>query len=137
MFLAPTPLPSPTPEVTIVPIRPNTQTAEDRWRAQQINRTIFPAVQIYQAQSQTSLYWYDPNTGQVLELGTIRGNFPAQARFVFRPTGQPALEIPYRINTDFGLTSVSEAILQRIQAAGFRDSVESFVYLSDAIVPQP
>lgn len=120
-----------------MPIRPNTQTAEDRWRAQQIDRTVFPAVQIYQAQSQTSLYWYDPNTGQVLELGTIRGNFPAQARFVFRPTGQPALEIPYRINTDFGLTSVSEAILQRIQAAGFRDSVESFVYLSDTIVPQP
>jgi len=78
--------------------------------------------------------WYDPTTGQSLEIGTIRGEFPAQAEFVLRSNQHPALEVPYRINVDFGLTAISEAVRDRMKAAGYTESVEAYIERSDAVV---
>lgn len=110
---------------------------EQRWRAQQTARQVLSPPKLYEATAQTALMWYDPATGQILEIGTLRGTFPVQAQFVFRPTEAAALEVPYRINGDFGLTAISEAIQQRMNAAGYRDTVEAFVLLSPAVVPKP
>lgn len=82
------------------------------------------------------LLWFDPATNQVVEIGTLQGVFPAQAQFTFLPTQAPALEVPYRINGDFGLTSISDALQERMHAAGYAQSVEAFIVLSDTIVPK-
>jgi len=132
-----TPAPvSPATPVVIVPATPVPQTSEQRWRAQQEDRQVLEERPLYTARSPVPLLWWDPATGQVLEIGLIRGDFPVQARFTFRPTGQPALEVPYRINADFGLTAVSEAVLQRLRAAGYTEFAETFVIVSDAVQPR-
>jgi hypothetical protein len=134
---APPVTPSPTPAVVIIPATVGVEGNEQRWRAQQVGREVLsPPIQ-YEATAQTALMWYDPATGQILEIGTLRGTFTVQAQFTFRPTDSAALEVPYRINGDYGLTAISEAIQQRMNAAGYRDSVEAFVLLTPAIVPKP
>lgn len=92
--------------------------------------------QLYSAQQPVSLLWWDPATGQTLEIGLISGDFPVQATFTFRPTGQPALEVPYTINGDFGLTAISDAVRERMQAAGYDKTVEAFIVRSDAVAPR-
>lgn len=109
------------------------QTSEQRWRAQQIDRVVFEGQRIYTASQPVSLLWYDPATGQSLEIGSLIGDFPAQAQFTFRGTGQPALEVPYRINTDFGLTAISAAVRERMRAAGYTESVEAYIAQTEAI----
>ena len=129
------PTPSPTPAVIITPqIVP--QTNEQRWRAQELNRQVLDPPRLYVAQSPVSLLWFDPVTGQRLEIGTLIGTFPVQAQFTLREGNQPAFEVPYRINGDFGLTAISDAVKQRMNAAGYTESVEAFVLQSDAIQPK-
>ncbi|WP_448542105.1 hypothetical protein [Roseiflexus sp.] len=129
--------PSPTvvrpPTVQIIPATPEPQTSEARWRAQQIDRQVLDPPQFYRVTSHATLFWYDPMTGQILEIGTLRGDVPVQARFRLRSTGQAALEVLYRINNDFGLTAISEAVRSRMEAAGYTVSVEAFLLESDAV----
>lgn len=80
------------------------------------------------------MYWYDPLSGQSLTIGTILGPFTAQAQFGFIPQGdQPALEVPYRINNDFGLTAISPAVRDRMNAAGYTESVEAYILVNEAV----
>jgi hypothetical protein len=131
--VTPSSVPSATPAVVIVPATPVPQTSEERWRAQQIDRQVLAEKPLYTARQPVPLLWWDPNTGQVVEIGLIRGDFPVQATFSFRPTGQQALEVPYRINGDFGLTAISAALRERMAAAGYTEFAETFVLTSDSI----
>jgi phosphopantothenoylcysteine synthetase/decarboxylase len=128
--------PSATPAVVIVPATPEPRTSEERWRAQQIDRQVLEEKPLYTARQPVPLLWWDPNTAQVVEIGLIRGDFPVQATFTFRPTGQQALEVPYRINGDFGLTAISGALRERMAAAGYTEFAETFVLSSAAVQPQ-
>lgn len=130
------PAPTQTPAVTVVPQPPPPLTNEQRWRAQQLDRQVFETRRIYVARSRTPLYWYDPLTGQTLEIGALLGDVTVQAHFVLRDGNRPALEVPYRINGDFGLTSISDAVRQRMQTAGYTESVEAYVLESDAVQPK-
>ena len=123
------------PSVVITVPTPTPQSNEQRWRAQQIDRHVFDPKRIYIATSPVTLLWYDPVASQTLEIGTLLGEFTVQAEFTFRPRDVAALEVPYRINQDYGLTSISPAVEQRMEAAGFTESVEAFVLESDAIQP--
>jgi hypothetical protein len=134
--IQPATAPSPTPAVIILPRTPAPQTNEQHWRAQQLNRQSFNPPLQYVAQRGTPLFWYDPLTGQALEIGTLLGDFPVQAKFTFRGSNQRALEVPYQINSDFGLTSISDAVVQRMQEAGYSDRVEAYIVESDAVKPK-
>ncbi len=123
------------PTVVVVPQIPTT-TNEERWRALQKDRVVFPEPRVYIARRPTTLYWYDPLSGQSLPVGTLLGPFTAQAAFIFLPANAPALEVPYRINGDFGLTSIAPSVQQRMAAAGYTEFAETYVLLSDAIVQQ-
>jgi hypothetical protein len=129
-------VPSPTPGVVIVPATQRPRTNEERWREQQIDRTVLESKPLYTTRQPVPLLWWDPATGQALEIGLIRGDFPVQARFIFRPTGEQALEIPYTINRDFGLSSISQAVRDRMFAAGFTQTVEAFVVVVDGVEPR-
>lgn len=133
--LSPTTAPSPTPAVIITP-QITAQTNEQRWRAQELNREVFDPPRLFVANSPVTLQWYDPVTGQAVEIGQIFGVFPAQAQFTLRDGNRLAFETPYRINNDFGLTAISDAVVQRMHAAGYQESVEAFVLQSDAIQPK-
>jgi len=109
------------------------ETNEQRWRAQEQDRQVIQPPQIYVASSLVPLLWYDPLTGQSLQIGMIFGEFPAQAGFTLRSTQQPALEVPYRINNDFGLTSISDAVRDRMRNAGYTQTVEAYIVTTDAI----
>jgi hypothetical protein len=128
--------PSPTPAVIIVPQTVAPQTNEQRWRAQQLERQPFDPPQQYVATQETPLLWYDPLIGQSLEIGRLSGPFMVTAQFVLRNGNQPALEVPYRINQDYGLTSISDAIKGRMSAAGFTQSVQAYVVQTDAVQPR-
>jgi hypothetical protein len=134
--VTPSSAPSATPAVVIVPATPVPQTSEERWRTQQIERQVLDEKPLYTARQPVPLLWWDPNTAQVVEIGLIRGDFPVQATFTFRPTGQQALEVPYRINGDFGLTAISGALRERMAAAGYTEFAETFVLFSAAVQPQ-
>jgi len=122
--------------VIVVPQTAVPLSNEQRWRAQQLERQVFDPPLVYVARGQVSLLWYDPPTGQSLEIGTIQGEFPVQAQFRLRESNQPALEVPYRINGDFGLTAISEAVRQRMVAAGATESVEAYVVQTDVVQPK-
>lgn len=123
------------PTVMVVPQLP-ALTNEQRWRAQQKDRDVFPAPRVYIAHRPTTLYWYDPLSAQSLTVGTLLGPFTAQAAFTFVPADAPALEVPYRINGDFGLTSIAPSVRERMAAAGYTEFVETYVLQSDAIERQ-
>lgn len=129
----PAPTVTPTPAVQIVPQTARPLTSEERWRSQQIDRQVYDPPRLHRAVRRITLFWYDPGVGQVLEVGDLIGDFPVQARFSLRSSGEMALEVPYRINNDFGLTAISEAVRSRMEAAGYTISVEAFVLESDAI----
>lgn len=136
----------PAPSVTLSPTMPSSvvvvpRTAvplsnEQRWREQEVNRQVFDGIRLYVARQPVPLQWFDPVTGQSVEIGTLIGEFPAQAQFTLRANGQLALEVPYRINNDFGLTAISEALRDRMRAAGYAESVEGYIILSDLVVPK-
>ena len=123
--------------IVIVPRTPVPQSNEQRWRAQQIDRQPFAERRLYRASQPIALLWFDPLTSQTVEVGTLIGTFPAQAQFKLWPGNQPALEVPYRINNDFGLTAISEAIRERMRAAGYTESVETYIVQTEAVAPQP
>jgi hypothetical protein len=125
-----------TPEVVVIPQTAIPLNNEQRWRAQQIDRQAFGQQRLYIANNDVDLLWYDPITGQSLEIGTIRGEFPVQAQFILRNDRRPALEVPYRINQDFGLTAISEAVRARMKAAGYTASVEAYIEQSEVVVPK-
>jgi hypothetical protein len=106
---------------------------EARWRAQQIDRLVFDPIQTYSTTS-SDLWWYDPVNQQSIILGTIAGNFTAQAEFILRSQGRAALEVPYQVNQSYGLTALSPAILDRIAAAGYTDWIETYVFRAPNVV---
>ncbi len=120
----------------MVPQTATPQSGEQRWRAQQLQRQTFEAPRLYVAQHPVSLFWFDPATGQSLEIGTLRGEFPVQAQFLLRDGSRPALEVPYQINVSYGLTAISDVLRERMQAAGYAESVEAYVLQVDDILPK-
>jgi hypothetical protein len=127
---------TPKPAVMVVPITREPETNEQRWRAQQKDRQVNDPPHIYVAPNSATLWWYDPLINQSVPIGTISGEFPVQAEFILRGAQQPALEVPYRINNDFGLTAISEAVRERMQAAGYSQSVEAYVLRTADIHPK-
>jgi len=127
---------APMPAVIIVPLTQIPETNEQRWRAQQLDRKINEPPRLYSVRTAAILWWYDPLTSQSVPIGTIRGDFPVQAEFVLRDTQQAALEVPYRINNDFGLTAISDSVRERMQAAGYSQSVEAYILRTDDIQPK-
>lgn len=89
----------------------------------------------YRASGSTELWWFDPLVQQPVILGTISGEFLAQAQFRLRGQGAEALEVPYRINADYGLTAISPAYVERMRRAGYSESVEAYVLLTSEISP--
>jgi hypothetical protein len=122
--------------VVVIPQTPTPLSNHDRWRAQQSDRQVLETAQTYVARRPTPLLWFDPMTGQSLPIGMIVGDFTVQALFTLRSTNQPSLEVPYRINIDYGLTSISDAVRQRMNAAGYTESVEAYVIRTEDTVPR-
>ncbi len=124
------------PTITIVPPMLPSFTPEQRWRMQQRDRTVFETPQIYVARSQSKLWWYDPINQQHVLLGTFSGRFVAQASF-YLPVkdNAEALEVPYEINRQYGLTALSPALVERMHAAGYTTWVETYVLVSSEIEP--
>ncbi len=118
---------TPTPAVIVVPLTQLPETNQQRWRAQQQDRKVNNPPRLYIARNPVTLWWYDPLTSQSVPIGTISGEFPAQAEFILHGEQQAALEVPYIINVDFGLTAISEAVRERMKAAGYSQSVEAYV----------
>lgn len=119
--------------IMIVPRTASAQNNQQRWRAEQIDRQVLNPPQFYVATKPTEVYWFDPVTGQSIVVGRIVGAFPAQASFTFRPSNTPALEIPYKIGQDLGLTALSPALTERLRVAGYMTYAEVYV-LKDASV---
>lgn len=110
-------------------------TDEERWRAQQQDRVVFDGLVRYST-SGSELWWFDPVNQQHVILGRLTGEFVAQAQFVTRGQGVQALELPYQINTSYGLTALSPALLERIAAAGYgSDWIETYIFLSPDVTP--
>ncbi|HMQ29133.1 MAG TPA: hypothetical protein PKD53_00325 [Chloroflexaceae bacterium] len=110
-------------------------TNEERWRAQQIERRPFEAPRPYLTTG-SELWWYDPLNQQHVILGRLTGDFQGQAEFTLRGQGVGALEVPYQVNQSYGLTALSPALLERIQAAGYYDWIETYVFLTPAVTPR-
>lgn len=121
------------PLPTIVLPTPPALNNEERWRAQQIERTVFEPPQTYTTAG-SDLWWYDPLNQQSIILGTIAGDFTVQAEFVLRSQGRDALEVPYQVNQSYGLTALSPAILERIAAAGYSDWIETYVFRGPNVI---
>lgn len=112
-----------------------TLTNQERWRREQIGREPFPAVRSY-ATTGSELWWFDPVQQQHVILGTIAGTFEVQATFTLRGQGIAALEVPYQVNRQYGLTALSPALVGRIQAAGYGEWIETYVFDGSNVQPQ-
>lgn len=123
--------------VVITPIIRATPTGDERWTAFVANRSAYDTPQRLQALAPTPLLWLDPHNGQVLEIGYLNGEFFATAQLALASNGQSAYEVDYVINQDYGLTSISRALVTRMNDAGYAASVRAFVQASDNIVPAP
>ncbi len=108
---------------------------EARWREQQRDRVVFERPQPF-VTGGSDLWWYDPRNQQHVVLGRINGEFLAQARFVLQSRELPALEVPYHVNSSYGLTALSPALIERIQAAGYADWIETYVLESPDVQPR-
>lgn len=128
----PTLVPIPTLTLPTLPLLSN----EERWRLQQLDRQVFPELRLYTTK-RSELYWYDSVNEQEVLIGVINGEFMAQARFIFRKNNRLALEVPYHLNQSYGLSALSPALVERIHAAGYSDWIETFVYITPDIQPQP
>lgn len=113
---------------TIVP-----QSNEERWRAQQIERSPFEGPRPYFTTG-TELWWYDPVNQQSVILGRITGDFLGQAQFTLRGQGMASLEVPYQVNVSYGLTALSPVVLERIRAAGYTEWIETYVFLTPDVI---
>ena len=134
----PTPAPAVTP--TVNPAFANVQlpTAadlEERWRAMQVDRAPFGQTRNYFSPGYQVVWWFDPVFGQILPIGQLQGEFAAQATFRIRGQWIQALEIPYLINQQYGIT-VPPPILKRMQDAGKTEWVDVFVYLTQDMEPR-
>jgi hypothetical protein len=127
---------TPTPAIIVVPRTQEPENNQQRWRARQQDRKVNDPPRIYVANNPVTLWWYDPLTSQSLPIGTIIGEFPVQAEFILLGAGQAALEVPYVINADFGLTAISEAVRERMSAAGYSQSVEAYILRTDDVQPK-
>ncbi|NJP06067.1 MAG: hypothetical protein HC837_10805 [Chloroflexaceae bacterium] len=107
---------------------------EERWRKQQVNREIFGFDKPYTTRG-SELWWYDPVQQQHVILGSFSGDFVAQARFVVLGQGMEALEVPYRVNQSYGLTSISSVLLERIHAAGYDEWIETYIFVTPNVQP--
>lgn len=127
----PTLAPSPSPPLgqLIVLPTPLPQTNQERWRAQEREREVFSTLRTYTTPS-SQLWWYDPVNQQHVILGTLSGEFEAQARFELYGQGVAALEVPYQINRSYGLTALSPALVERMQAAGYSEWLETYVFVT-------
>jgi hypothetical protein len=125
-----------TPAVIVIPRPPAPETNEQRWRARQQDRKVNDPPRIFIARNPVTLWWYDPLTSQSAPIGTISGEFPVEAEFILRGDQQPALEVSYVINHDFGLTAISESVRERMKAAGYEQSVEAYVVQTNDIQPK-
>ncbi len=123
---------TPTPEVVVVAPTLPPLSNEQRWRNQQTERNVFDSARTFST-SGSELWWYDPIQQQHVILGSFTGQFTAQARFVLSGQGRPALEVPYQINQSYGLTSISPALIERMQAAGYTDWIETYVFESPSV----
>lgn len=143
----PTPSASATPTNTPFPTTPPTPIAtipaptfpvltnEERWRRQQGDRQVFDTPQPYTT-SGSELWWYDPVNQQHIILGSFAGDFEATATFTLRGQGIAALEVIYHVNQSYGLTAISSALVDRINAAGYGDTIETYVFLTPDIQPR-
>ncbi len=131
--LAPTATPAPAPTL-VLPTLPALSN-EERWRAQQLERKVFPQLRLYRANG-TPLYWYDPVNEQPVVLGILNGEFTAQASFILRFSNEPALEVPYQVNQSYGISALSPVILERIHNAGYDQWIEAYVILTDNVQPK-
>ena len=139
--LAPTPPPTSPPAATaalpqLPPLTlptPTSATNEERWRAQQIARTPFDAPRPFYTTG-SELWWYDPINQQSVILGRFTGDFQGQAEFTLRGQGVAALEVPYMINTSYGLTALSPVLLERIRAAGYTEWIETYVFFTPDVI---
>ncbi|MCX6015606.1 MAG: hypothetical protein NT020_08510 [Chloroflexales bacterium] len=109
----------------------------ERWGTFFSNRVAFGSPQKMTALAPSPLLWLDPRNGQVLEIGMLNGDFAATAHLVLKSDNQAAFEVEYTINQNYGLTSISEAIVQRMHSAGFEANVRGFVIAGDSIVQAP
>lgn len=127
---------SPTPAVLVIPQTAVPMSNEQRWRAQQLRRQTIEPPRTYLAQGAVPLLWFDPMTGQMLEIGSLIGSFNVQATFSLRGSNLAALEVPYRINVDYGLTAISDALRERMKSAGYTESVEAYVVQTESVIPK-
>ncbi len=136
---AETPPPAvPTPEPTINPAFGDVKLpgAEERWRYVQQDRVPLQGHVTYTTPSREILWWYDPLLGRTIRLGEIQGDFPVQATFRFRGQEVDALEVPYQINSSFGITLPAPTV-EAIRQAGYTtDWIEAFVYKTEDIRPK-
>jgi hypothetical protein len=107
----------------------------ERWRAQQENREVFASLRTYTTPG-SELWWYDPVNQQHVILGTFSGTFTAQAEFTLANRDVSALEVPYQVNSMYGLTSLSPAFVQRIREAGYTDWIETYVINDERVQPR-
>lgn len=114
---------------------PVVRSNEERWRTQQLNRTVFSTPQSYNT-SNSQIWWFDPINEQHVLLGSFSGNFEAQATFVLTEQRLEALELPYQVNRLYGLTALSPALLDRIAMAGYGDWIETYVIMDANIRAQ-
>lgn len=98
----------------------------ERWRYMQMDREVFEPIRTYATSGPETLWWYDPVFGQTVALGEINSEFPVQAVFRLRGQEAVALEVPYQINTSFGLR-LPDALQTRMRNAGASEWVETFV----------
>ncbi len=124
-------------DVVITPLMRATPTGDERWSAFVRDRTGYDTPQRLTTIAPVSLMWLDPRNGQVLEIGYLNGDFFATAQLVLASNNQSAYEVDYTINQDYGLTSISRALITRMNEAGYAASVRAFVLASDNIVPAP
>lgn len=124
-------------DVVITPVIRATPTGDERWSTFVSSRTAYEAPQRLTTLVPTPLLWLDPRNGQVVEIGYLNGDFLATAQLVLTSNNQSAYEVDYTINQDYGLTSISRALITRMNEAGYAASVRAFVPAGDTIVPTP
>ncbi|MBM4412905.1 MAG: hypothetical protein FJ040_05590 [Chloroflexi bacterium] len=120
--------------IEVTPQLRATPTGDERWAAFASQRQLFDTPIRVTTLQPTPLLWLDPHNGQVLEIGLLNGDFVATAQIVLTSDNSVAYEVDYRINQDFGLTSISEAVVMRMRDAGYAASVRAFVVMTDNVV---
>ncbi len=120
--------------IEVTPRLRATPTGDERWAAFAGQRQLFDTPIRVTTLQPTPLLWLDPRNGQVLEIGLLNGDFVATAQIVLTSDNSVAYEVDYRINQDFGLTSISEAVAMRMRDAGYAASVRAFVVVTDNVV---